>query len=405
MPVIAIGLGARADVPLSLASLEFRMLSTTRRTFATVLALAALSGSALTLAGCAGASTGVARGPTLSPEQRLAAFDLDDAAFAKLGYRRDWSGFPVVAGGGSIKLVEVRGDTVFALDSGSTVTALEGSNGSILWANQVGNTLTRFVAINRMDSGLLVSSDAEAFVLNIKTGAYISRKSFDKLVNTAPAIVGNIGYYGTPVGELLGHNISTGFKFRGVALTGAIDEPPIIVGSTIAAVTQAGDVMFVHTDSGTLAARTKIFGGLATRPVTDGENLYLASVDQSVYCFSPSAKQVWRYKTSVSLRSQPAIHGGAMLLHIPGEGFVSLSTASGSVNWKSAAITGEVIGVRKGDLLIWDGEFLQRVDAAHGEVVAKFKMPGVKSFAFDQFVDGNLFIISESGVITRFATR
>lgn len=369
-----------------------------------VLALTSLAGVSTMLAACASDGSGSVRSGQ-SPEQRLASIDIDDAAYAKIGYRRDWSGFPNVASGGFIKLIEVTGDVVFTQDSNSTVTALDATNGSALWATQLGGLLTRFVGINRVDEGLLASSDAEAFLINTKNGSYISRHGFEKVVNTRPVVVGDLAFYGTSVGELLCHRISTGLKFRGVAMAGSIDQPPVLVGNTVGAVTQAGDVLFVAADSGTLLSRTKVFGGLATRPVSDGGMMYIASLDQSVYAFTPAATTAWRYKTSFPLRSQPAVHNGTVYVAIPGDGMTALDAATGSVKWKTAELSGEVIGVRKGDLMVWDGEFIYRVDAAHGEIVSKFKMAGVRAYAVEKFEDGTLYAVSNSGVVTRFVTR
>lgn len=355
------------------------------------------------LAACASGSGGARSSP--SPEQRLASIDIDDAAYAKLGYRRDWSGFPNVAAGGYIKLIEVTSELVFVQDSHSTVSALDVSNGSAVWATQLGGPLTRFVGLNRVNEGLLASSDAEAFLINQKNGSYISRHGFEKVVNTRPVVVGDLAFYGTSVGELLCHRISTGLKYRGVAMPGSIDQPPVLIGNTVGAVTQAGDVLFVAADSGTLISRTKIFGGMATRPISDGGMMYIASLDQSVYAFTPSATLAWRYKTSSPLRAQPAVHNGTIYVAIPGEGMTALDAATGAVKWKTPALGGEVIGVRKGDLMVWDGEFMYRVDAAHGEIVSKFKMPAVRSYALEKFEDGTLYAVSHSGVVTRFVTR
>jgi len=133
--------------------------------------------------------------------------------------------------------------------------------------------------------------------------------------------------------------------------------------------------------------------------------MYIASLDQSVYAFTPASTQAWRYKTSFPLRSQPAVHNGTLYVTIPGDGMTALDAATGSVKWKTPALGGEVIAVRKGDLLVWDGAFMYRVDAAHGEIVSKFKMAGVRMYATEKFGDGTLYAVSNSGVVTRFVTR
>ncbi|MDX2117987.1 MAG: PQQ-binding-like beta-propeller repeat protein [Planctomycetota bacterium] len=377
--------------------------------------LGRLAGSSLGVGLATGLSVGVMLGgcasssprplAQTSPEERLAKTDIDDAAYAKLGYRRDWSGFPVVMPGGSIRQVTVADDLVLVQDTGTTVTALSASNGSPVWAQQLGSPLTRFYGLDRVDAGVLVSSDAEAFVIDVKSGTYRSRHAFDKVINTPPVVVGDLAFYGTSVGELLSHRISNGLKYRGVALSGAITQPPVRVGGLIGAVNQSGEVMFVDASTATLQSRAKVFGGLATRPISDGNAMYFACLDQSVYAYSPAGTQIWRFKTAASLRSQPAIFAGTIFVTVPGEGMVALDAGMGTVKWRNSALAGEVIAVRKNDLIVWDGSFLNRVDAVHGEIVAKFKMNGVAQYVVDKFEDGALFAVSTSGVVTRFVTR
>jgi hypothetical protein len=114
---------------------------------------------------------------------------------------------------------------------------------------------------------------------------------------------------------------------------------------------------------------------------------------------------VWRYRTSAPLTFQPTFHDDVLYCAVPGTGLLAFDGASGKVKWTSTGTVGTVVGSRKGNLLVWDGSRLSLVDRGNGDTLASYAMPGVQHVLTDAFADGNVFVISSSGIIAKFAPR
>src|SRR5262245_5304721 len=82
-------------------------------------------------------------GPDRTLDQRRKDFPVDHAAYAKIGYRLDWMGFPSITGSQPIDFVQPYPDLVAVLERGSTVSLLEPSTGARRCADQLANPLTR----------------------------------------------------------------------------------------------------------------------------------------------------------------------------------------------------------------------------------------------------------------------
>lgn len=372
--------------------------------FASVAGLVGLS--ALTSAGCGSSAPRWSSEGAAGPE----AFKPLAQEFAKVGYGWDWSGFPIPAGGERVKFITAYPDAVVVQDTGSKLSLLEPSNGRVRWSNELANRITKFVGIARDSDSprgdrVIVSSESEAFVISMRTGEVASRQRFERVVNTRPVMFGTMAVYGTPGGELMGHNIASNLRVWGYDAPGPIEFAPVRVGTLIAGVTQDGYTSFVDPISGVLAGRAKVFGGVATEPVSDGNLMFLASLDQSLYAVSPAGVVAWRHRTSQPLTVQPAVVGNTVYCTTADEGFTAFDAATGKIRWSTNEVSGMVLGTRKGRLVVWNGTVLTLVDAQRGTVVERADLPGLTKVVFDTFDDGNLYAVNAAGVVGRFLPK
>jgi outer membrane protein assembly factor BamB len=344
----------------------------------------------------------------MNPEARERAFPIVHDEYAKIGYRHDWTGFPVLSSRDGIQHLEPYDDIVAVQEAGNTVTVLEANTGGRRWSDQLTGPLTKFVGIRREGDRLFVSSEAELFILDVKTGRITARQRFEKIVATAPVRVGGVLVYGTAVGELLGHLFQTtvdGVKAWGFAVPGAIEAEPVLVGGAVAAVSQAGHVLFVDGATGSLVGRNRIYRGVSTNPVADPEQgiVYIASLDQSLYAFSADGGGLlWKHGAANPLRQQPTFHAGRLYCGIEGQGLVAFDGSTGAIVWTARGVSGEVIGTSRGRLLVWSGSEAILLDAQRGDVIERASLGGVRSIVPDRFDDGNLYIASTSGVVAKF---
>lgn len=348
----------------------------------------------------------------------IAGLKIDHDAWARLGYRWDWAAQAEFNRRATVEHVLATDDFVAVQDTTTRVTILEPTTGRTRWAADTATPLTKATSLDRVGSKLLVSTRPELFVLDLGSGNLLTRQPMAVVVSTAPAIAGGLAIYGTPPGELLAHafgdrdgNIrpapmDRGRKDWGYDLRGGIEGDPVLIGDSVAVVTQAGDIGFFDYRSGSAVARSSIAGGLAGDPVTDGEVLFVASLDQSVYAISPEdGTHLWRHRTAAPIRSQPRVIGASLVVALPGDGLTAFDAESGEVLWSNADVGGDVIAVRRGELLVFDGETAWMVDPARGDVIERASLGGFSRVVTDGFVDGNLYAVGPKGGVAKFRPR
>jgi outer membrane protein assembly factor BamB len=355
-------------------------------------------------------ATGDAAGTLSTVEQRAAGVPTSDDEFAKLGFRRQWRGFPVMLPGAGVREFALLGDIVGVLDSKGIVTILEAGSGAQRWSDEAGGELTKFVGMVRIDKRIILSSESQAIIYDAATGSILDKQRLDRVVNTRPAVVGELLVYGTSSGEVLGQLTRTGYRLWGAGLTGAVSTPPIPVGDdgTIGVVSDGGSVLLVQGGTGIGVGRNRMFAGSSVELASSDELLFVASVDQSLYAFSKNGGvQVWRIRTEYPLRHAPTYHDGVVYADLgPGKGLSAVVADTGVVKWSNEKVSGSVVGLRNKRLVAFDGAGnAATLDPATGKTVETATLPGMSILKTDAFVDGALYAIAPAGVVTKLIPR
>jgi outer membrane protein assembly factor BamB len=399
------------------------------------LSLAAASGS---LVGCAGTGSTDAPADTRSSELAPADAARDEGKLVtnagsirivhddwkEAGYRWQWSARPRIDGSGTLDRATVHDDLLVTIDDRGAITALDTTTGSVRWSAGVADPLTRLIGTERVGDTILVFTRPAMFAVDANTGNLLARQPMDVVVSTVPAIDGGTAIFGTPTGEVYAHEFARpngqlkpppydrGARAWGYMIAGAITSDPIEVDGLIGMVSDAGSVFFVDPFTGAGVGRNSIWKGLDSDPVTDGARLFAASLDQSVYAFTPRGELAWRVPTSAPLRDQPTAwaRGGdpersVLFVNIPGEGLTAFDGPTGAVLWKNAQAGGEVVGIRAGNPVAFDGQSLFVLDATNGDIVITEPLRGVARVVSGDLVDGNLYAVGEDGTIAMFTPR
>lgn len=377
-----------------------------------MIAGAVLAASLVALAGCAGngeggkksSDTAAAKAVTTKGAE-LRSWQIDGPAWGKVGYRLDWQGFPFagVKTDGAIREVRPYGDTIVAQEKGSTVTVMEAATGANRWSGDIANPLTKFVSVMRDPtdpSRLIATSESDVYVMAMQTGNLLARQKLARVVSNSPVSVGDTLVCGTAQGQVLSHNLVSGLPGWRFQSVGSIESNAVMVGGVVSMVSQAGDVVMLDATSGSLIGRARTFSGLANNPVTDGTNVYIASLDQSVWAFDVGGRTAWRYRTGAPIRSQPTVVGNMLVVETE-SGLTALSAADGSVLWKNKDLGGEVVATRKGDLVVFGGGAVKLVSAKKGDLIASAPAAGVKSVVTDTFADGALYLVTDVNTIVK----
>jgi hypothetical protein len=178
----------------------------------------------------------------------------------------------------------------------------------------------------------------------------------------------------------------------------------VVVGDVVAAVSQAGDVLFL-TGGGSLAGRARIYEGLDTNPVTDNGLLFIAGRDRSVWGFDGTGYNIWRHRTSSPLLTQPTAHNGVLYVDIPGNGLTAFEENTGRIIWKAPNVNGVVIAARNGKLLVRHGNTITMIDPARGDILERISTPGIAKITFDKFDDGRMYLVNEHSNVAKMIPR
>lgn len=383
----------------------------------TVMNRAALVGALVGLAvgaGCAsdgtrgsgqpstGAQRAASRGVT-SP-QKDARYD----ALARLGYGPQWNAFIPVSRGQRVKTIDPFDDMLIAHETGNTVSVLEPNTGATRWALDLAGPLTKFTGNTRLEDGDVLSvNEGELFVLDGRSGIIKKRQNLAELASTPPVVAGNIVVVGCANGEVLGHNLLSGYKLWGYGMQGSIRGDVVPVGPYVGAVSDRGQVAILDPRRGTSVGRAEIFDGVHVSPASSDSAMYIAGRDRSVWAFSATTRgnAIWRERTERPLRAKPVYHDGAVYVTIGERGLTALDAYTGEQKWANSEARGEVVAVRRGRLIVWDGETALAVDPERGDVQERVKLPGISVIATDAFVDGNVYVAEPGGLVQKFSPR
>jgi outer membrane protein assembly factor BamB len=342
----------------------------------------------------------------LRPETDSGGFVIRHAEWQTAGYRWDWTGFPAVSPREDIRFLDVYDDIIIVQGSSSALTVMESVTGRNRWVDRPATALTRFVGTVRDGNTLYTCADAEVYIIDATNGNWIDRQSFEEVVNTRPILHNGSLLFGTSRGNIFAHRTDFGVRNWKYSVGAPIEADLSLVAGYVAAMGQNGQVLFVDPNAATGFGRPSTGGRMESDPVTDGTLLYAASVDQSVYAFSPGSDQhVWRYRTDEELTIQPTLHMGTLYVTVPGTGLVALNAANGREQWIGADAGGHVIAMRAGSLIVWDGQAVKVVDPTNGDVIHSLATPGIQRITASSFVDGSLFAATAKNAIIRFSPR
>ncbi|MEM7754710.1 MAG: PQQ-binding-like beta-propeller repeat protein [Planctomycetota bacterium] len=403
--------------------------------FATIAATAALAG----LAACSSSSNQAQTAPaderrTLAPDTtqatdeglvtRAGELRINHDHWASAGYRWDWSARPRVERGGDLERVDVSSGLLLAQDTRGTLSAIETDSGRVRWAVTPANRLVTFHGATVVNNMVFVFARPSLYALDADTGTFLSRQEMDVVVATKPFIEGGLAVFGTPKGEVYGHEfgdsrgellappLHKGRKAWGYQIDGAVLQQPVMVGGRIGVVSDTGTVFFVDpvTAAGVGSGRT--YGGVDAQPVTDGLRLFAASRDQSVYAFNPNGQLVWRYPTAATLRAQPVVwnrqgdpNRSVLFVDIPGEGIAAFEGPTGEKLWANADAGGTVVSIHDGTAIAVEGETVTTVDLRDGSTIERFTVRGLREVVADGVVDADVYLLGDDGYIAKLAPR
>tara|TARA_R110002096_G_scaffold344921_2_gene537850 strand:+ start:97764 stop:98930 length:1167 start_codon:yes stop_codon:yes gene_type:complete len=340
--------------------------------------------------------------------QTAQSWKIDHDAWHELGYRWEWTGFPLMKDGAELTDAVAYDDVIVTTASDTTVTCLEASTGKVRWAKQLDRPTTQLFEPTRVGDTLFITSDTELHEISIKNGNTLDRDSVGAIINTKPLIKDNLALFGTTRNELFAFELQNDFIHWSYGFDGEIESPAIDVDEkSIAMISAGGDLRVLAVYDGSSLLKANIAGGAIADMIVDQGAIIIPSTDQSIYSFSlEDGYRYWRKRTSEPVTVQPVMHDGVMYASTADDGLVAIDSISGDVLWSNKTIAGWVVSIANGDeLMVWTGQVLAAVDLDTGEIIASANLNGAAGVRTDSFIDGSLYVISPTGSIARFSLR
>jgi outer membrane protein assembly factor BamB len=144
---------------------------------------------------------------------------------------------------------------------------------------------------------------------------------------------------------------------------------------------------------------------LWSNPVTDGETIYVASMDHNVYAVNPgNMNQIWKTELDASITASPTVVDGTMYIATIGGTVYALDAATGQIIWQNnfeGGVSDHVVAA--GDrlylgLLYQDTGTIYALNAEDGSVVWSYDAGGAVT-ASPLVTDEMLVFVTETGTV------
>ncbi len=325
-------------------------------------------------------------------------------AHRKLGYRLEWRGAPVISRRARIEDVSVLDDIVVVRDSSNTVSVIEVDTGTNRWAGAVAKPLDVVHGTILGDDGqLLVSTDINLLVYSQKTGTLEDRQKYSILASTAPARVGRYLCLGGENGQMLIHNVISGYRQHAYDFGARFEIAPVQIGGLVGAVARNGRVFIIDPHTGSSVGRTRVYANVSAGLAASDDALFVASHDQSLWAFNAQdASTRWRIRTEGKLTHTPVHHAGVVYAVIPKRGLSAFDALTGELLWENPEVFAQPIAKRGDRIITWDGSHAFAIQAVSGDIMERLRLPGVDRLLTDRFDDGDLyFVLVGSGEVRK----
>lgn len=364
----------------------------------------------LALIGAAGLMPACSSTPAAPPESgaRIAGeYEVNHDAWRSVGYRWEWTSRPPLTRNGVIAFADAFDDVVVVQDSGAMVSVIENPTGRIRWNTQVAQTNTRFLGNTRRNGSIVVTNETELYELDLRTGNTLDRSPVGGIATTKPVFFGDRAVLATAAGRIVVIDTRTDLRVYEYQFDGLIETPPHKVDEDrVAVISTRGEIRTLEVDSARSLSSARISGDAGDWLVSEGDSLFIGSLDQSIYGYDMfDGHRMWRVRSSAPVIVQPVLIDGVLYATTADLGLAAIDSLSGEILWNNAAIGGWVVTTNDGDLMVWTGGDLLRVDAARGDVIASTPIQNVSGLRADAQQDGNIFAITATGALAKFSPR
>lgn len=231
---------------------------------------------------------------------------LIDPIFAgKIGYHIDWGSSLALPARHTIRHAKVLGDVLVTIENDSTVSLIDLADGRMRWQTRMPEVAGSLFAPERIESLILVNSDAELFELSIKDGSLVDRKSLQWPVSDSPVVSGPMAIFGAVNGRIFGFNTRLGFSTWAYDMGSQVRAKPVLAFDRVFAVAITGHWALIDTN-GELIWHGRAHQGAVAQPTSDVMGILVPSTDMTLYSLNRlSGQDRWLYRARQPLTQTP----------------------------------------------------------------------------------------------------
>ncbi len=180
------------------------------------------------------------------------------------------------------------------------------------------------------------SLDDNVYALNASTGAKLWSFTTGGLVESSPAVVNSVVYIGSFDGNVYALNASTGAKLWSFATGDFVQSSPAVVNGVVYIGSSDGNLYALNAGTG---AKVWSFATaeveIASSPAVANGVVYIASVeDNDVYAVNASTgAKLWSFATGNGLSSSPAVANGVVYIGSWDGNVYALNASTGAKLW------------------------------------------------------------------------
>ena len=305
--------------------------------------------------------------------------------------------------GENLRDLHILGNRIYALSNRNYIVSLDRGKGGVIFERSFGTVGLRVVGLELYNDELFSIVGSELVEVNPEFGTERSTRPLEFGAVCPPARNSSYFYLSGTDGRI--HTLRAKDKVQvfevsadnDSMITSIIaDENFIVFG------TEGGNVVSITPDGPIRLWQFDAAGGIAGPIIRDGESLFFASKDTSVYRIDivdvSKRKFVWKYQTAAMLDRAPRVTREVVYQHVLYQGLSAINRESGKLMWEVPGgidllveAAGKAYVIAKGMLVVMDNKKAKRLYSVNFAGISKYTA---------NTADSKIYIANKAGRIT-----
>ena len=257
------------------------------------------------------------------------------------------------------------------------------------------------------DGKIFVNSETHLYSLDGHTGEYTARPTeLNVPVQNGPGVSGRYAVFGSPTGNIFGHDLITNLTAFRYDLPGSITMRPCGQENAVFVADLSGNYIFFDTTkNGKPYGRGHFWGGVTAVPGYNRLATFVPCKDGSLYALNTNnGKDLWVYPhEQTPLEITPIASNRSVILPLEDGGLIAINAIGGDILWKAEQTFGRAEVVSPGgDVFYVDNEtgLITVISSRTGKIIAASVIDGASRIRFLNETD--LVVLLDDSTMVQF---